>query len=56
MLVDLLLSYRAVESWPDMIRLVEAMPRPLGRTKLVREQYGFALNRDERRDDAEQVL
>ena len=56
MLVDLLLSYRAVKAWEDMIRLVEAMPEPVRRTVLVREQYGFALNRAERSDEAERVL
>src|SRR4051794_15324469 len=55
-LVDLLLSYRAVSAWPDMIRVVEAMPEPLRRTVMVREQYGFALNRAKRRRDAERVL
>ena len=44
--VDLLISYRAVKSWEDMIRLVDRMPRPLAQTALVREQLGFALNRD----------
>jgi hypothetical protein len=55
-LVDLLLSYRATGSWEHMIRLVEAMSAPLRRTVLVREQYGFALNRAKRSDDAERVL
>lgn len=55
-LVDLLLSYRAAEAWEDMIRLVEAMPEPLRRTVLVREQYGFALNRAKRSEEAEKIL
>jgi len=55
-LVDVLLSYRATEAWADMVRFVESMPEPLRRTLLVREQYGFALNRDHRPDDAERVL
>jgi MAP3K TRAFs-binding domain len=55
-LVDLLLSYRATKAWADMIRLVEALPEPLRRTVLVREQYGFALNRAGRGADAERVL
>jgi hypothetical protein len=55
-LVDLLLSYRAVGAWDDMIRFVDAMPAPLARTVLVREQYGFALNRAKRSKDAEGVL
>jgi hypothetical protein len=55
-LVDLLLSYRAAEAWDDMIRLVESIPEPVRRTLLVREQYGFALNRAGRSAEAEQVL
>lgn len=55
-LVDLLLSYRAAKAWDQMIRLVEAMPEPVRRTVLVREQYGFALNRAKRSEDAETVL
>jgi len=55
-LVDLLLSYRATGAWEDMIRLVESMPEPVRRTVLVREQYGLALNRAGRSDDAERQL
>lgn len=55
-LVDLLLSQRAVSDWAAMIDLVTAMPGPLARTPLVQEQYGFALNRAGRRDEAEAVL
>jgi tetratricopeptide (TPR) repeat protein len=55
-LVDLLLSYRATKAWDEMIRLVEAMPEPVKRTLLVREQYGFALNRAGRSEDAEREL
>ena len=55
-LVDLLLSYRATSAWGDMTRLVESMPEPVRRTLLVREQYGFALNRSGRSDDAEREL
>src|SRR5262249_28232721 len=55
-LVDLLLSNRAPRAWPDMIRLAEAMPEPVRRVRLVREQYGFALNRGGRSDQAEREL
>jgi hypothetical protein len=54
--VDLLLSFRAVEAWADMIALVERMPEPLARSVLVREQYALALNRAGRGDNAEEVL
>jgi hypothetical protein len=39
-----------------MIRLAEAMPEPVRRTRLVREQYGLALNRVRRSQDSERVL
>jgi tetratricopeptide (TPR) repeat protein len=55
-LVDLLLSYRATKAWDEMIRLVESMSEPVKRTLLVREQYGFALNRAGRSQDAEREL
>ena len=44
--LDLLLSYRAVKAWDEMIRVYEAMDRPLQQTVMVREQLGFALNRE----------
>lgn len=54
--IDLLLSYRAVEAWDDMIALVKKMPTPLARTAMGQEQLGFALNRAGRRQEAEHVL
>jgi hypothetical protein len=54
--IDLMLSYRAVEAWDDMIRLVPIMSRPLGETTLVREQLGFALNRAGKSKEAERIL
>jgi tetratricopeptide (TPR) repeat protein len=54
--VDLLLSYRAVGDWDAMIALVDEMSHPVKRSVLVREQLGLALNRAGRGDEAEQVL
>ncbi|WBH16811.1 TRAFs-binding domain-containing protein [Sphingomonas radiodurans] len=54
--IDLLLSYRAVKAEGDMIRLVSKMTPALAQTVLVREQLGFALNREGRRAEAERVL
>jgi tetratricopeptide (TPR) repeat protein len=54
--VDLYLSYRAVEAWEDMVALVTKMAPPLAATVMVREQLGLALNRLGRRDEAERVL
>jgi len=55
-LVDLLLSYRAVKAWPEMIALVDAMPRPLAASTMVQEQLAFASNRAGRGDEAERIL
>lgn len=55
-IVDLFLSLRDVKAYPAMIELYERMPAPLRRAKMMREQYGFALNREERFEDAEKVL
>jgi tetratricopeptide (TPR) repeat protein len=54
--VDLLLSYWAVEGCEEMVALVEKMPRPLAETVLVQEQLAFALNRLKKREPAESVL
>lgn len=54
--VDLFLSYRALEAWDDMIRLAQSMSRPLGGTTMMREQLGFALNRAGRSAEAEATL
>lgn len=54
--VDLLISYRALRAWQDMIRLTERMAQPLAATVLVQEQLGLALNRAGRSDEAESVL
>jgi len=44
-LVDLLLSYRGVEAWSEMVTLCEAMPKHLKDAIVVRQQWAFALNR-----------
>lgn len=43
--VDLFLSFRALEDWEGMISLYDQMPEVLKRQILVREQLGFAYNR-----------
>lgn len=54
--IDLFLSYRAVEAWDDMIALASRMAPPLTETVMVQEQLGLALNRAKRGDEAESVL
>jgi tetratricopeptide (TPR) repeat protein len=55
-LLDLFLSYRAVEQYEKMVELTEAMPDFLPRTVLVQEQKAFALNRLKKRDQAKRIL
>ena len=55
-LVDLFLSYRAVEDYQSMIDLYGRMPVDLSNVVKVREQFGFALNRLGRRDESVRVL
>jgi len=54
--VDLFLSLRDVKAYGAMIDLYNRMPGPLQQAKMMRKQYGFALNREGRFDDAEKVL
>jgi len=54
--VDLFLSLRDVKAYAAMIELYHRMPLPLQRAKMMREQLGFALNRERRFEEAEKVL
>ncbi len=54
--IDLLLSYRAVQAWQDMIDLVPKMSLPLAQSMLVQEQLGLALNRAGKGEEAERLL
>lgn len=54
--VDVLLSYRALSAWAQMVDWVGKMSPPLQASTLVREQLGLALNRAGRSAEAEQVL
>lgn len=55
-LIDLFLSYRALEAWEEMIALTKKMPEYLEHSLMVREQLGLALNRAKRGEEAERVL
>jgi tetratricopeptide (TPR) repeat protein len=54
--IDLFLSYRAVEAFSEMVNLVKKMSPPLAETVMVQEQLALALNRDGKGEEAEQVL
>jgi len=55
-LVDLMLSYRSLSAWSEVIRVVDGFPEPLRRAPLVQEQLAFALNRSGRDQEAERIL
>lgn len=55
-IVDLFLSYRALEAFENMVLLVDKMPKPLSQSIMIQEQLGFALNRVGQKDDAIKVL
>jgi tetratricopeptide (TPR) repeat protein len=55
-LIDLLLSYRDVKGFQEMVGLFDRLPKHLQSTVLVREQYALALNRLGQRTQAEEVL
>jgi MAP3K TRAFs-binding domain len=54
--IDLLLSYRTVKAWPEMIKLVKKMSEPLAETVMIKEQLALAFNRDGQGEKAEAVL
>ncbi|GFO59999.1 hypothetical protein GMST_23240 [Geomonas silvestris] len=54
--MELFLSYRAVNWWNEMIDLSKRMPPDLAATVLVQEQLGLALSRSGRGEEAENVL
>ncbi len=55
-MIDAMLSFRAVKAWAELVQLVGAMPKPLRETVMVQEQLAFALNRARRGDEAERTL
>lgn len=55
-LIDLMLSYRAVSAWSEVVGLVDRMPPALARSVMVREQRALALNRVGRSEEAEVTL
>ena len=55
-LIDIYLSYRALDAWDEMVALEAKMPEYLQKSLLVREQLGFALNRMGRSQEAERIL
>lgn len=44
-IIDLLLSYRAVSAWSEVVRLFEALPDSMQRSTMLREQLAMSQNR-----------
>lgn len=55
-LIDLYLSYRAVEAWDAMIALYEAMSGNVQTVSIARQQLAFALNRRNKPGDRERAI
>ena len=55
-LIDIYLSYRALEAWDEMIALYEAMPVDTQSAALARQQLALALNRRHDAGDRERAL
>ena len=56
LLIDLLVAYRDVKAWDDIVRLVVTIPQPLASTPRVRELHALALNRLTQREAAAEIL
>jgi len=55
-LVDLMLSFRSVEAWKEMVELCEALPDYANDLVLVRQQWAFALNRRKMPGDRDKAI
>ena len=44
-LIDMMISYRNIEAFEEMINFIEELPRYIFETVMVQEQYAFVLNR-----------
>ena len=45
-LIDMMISFRNIEAFPDMQHFIETLPRYVFETVMVQEQYAFVLNRN----------
>jgi tetratricopeptide (TPR) repeat protein len=55
-LVDSMLSYRALGAYEKMVAFIKSLPIHVQQTVMVQEQLGFALNRVQKQDEAIAVL
>lgn len=54
--LTLMLSYRAIEAWDDVIRIAETLPRSVAQAPMVREQLAMALNRRNQPGDRRRAI
>jgi tetratricopeptide (TPR) repeat protein len=54
--MDLYLSYRSAEAWPEMVRLYEALPADLRDSVVARQQLAMALNRRKDPGDEDRAI
>ena len=45
-LIDMMISYRNIEAFPEMLEFIRQLPRYVFETVMVQEQYAFVLNRN----------
>ena len=55
-LVSLLLAFRSVEAWDEMVNLLESFPDSLKTVLIVTQQWAFALNRRNREGDRKKAI
>lgn len=55
-IVRLFLAFRTINGTGEMIDIYQRMPPTVQRTRMIQEQYAFALNREGRGSDAEKLL
>ncbi|MFP4343026.1 MAG: TRAFs-binding domain-containing protein [Cyclobacteriaceae bacterium] len=55
-LVDIMLTYRSLGAYEQMIAFIRSVPVHVQQTVMVQEQLGFALNRVKKHDEAIEVL
>lgn len=56
LLVDLMLSYRDVSSWNDMIQVADRFPANIRNIRMVQEQLALALNRRNKGNDRNKAI
>lgn len=55
-LIDAMLSFRAISAYEEMVKFIDTMPAHVRQTVMVQEQLGFALNRLKKHEQAIALL